>query len=135
MRVHGHCHCGAIAYEAEVDERAVNICHCLDCQTLTGSAFRANIQAPAATFILRTGQPRRYVKTGDSGAQRVHAFCETCGGPVYSCDPVNPKSYSLRVGALDERAELGPPVRQIWAKRRLPWVTEVKAVPSIEGQP
>jgi hypothetical protein len=57
MKVHGQCHCGAIAYEAEVDAGTVNVCHCLDCQTLTGSAFRANIQAPAQGFSLLSGNP------------------------------------------------------------------------------
>ena len=41
MKVHGQCHCGAIAYEAEVEVGTINVCHCLDCQTLTGSAFRS----------------------------------------------------------------------------------------------
>jgi hypothetical protein len=135
MIVHGRCHCGAIAYEAEVEAGNVNICHCLDCQTLTGSAFRANIQAPAASFRLLEGVPRRYIKTVDSGAKRVHALCETCGGPVYSCDPESPKTYSLRIGALDERDQLGSPARQIWTKRRLPWVPAIGNVPEIEGQP
>ena len=135
LKVDGQCHCGAIAYEAEVDPGTMAICHCEDCQTLTGTAFRANIAASAANFRLLTGTPRRYIKTAASGAQRVHAFCETCGAPVYSCATENPRSYSLRVGALRQRAQLPPPARQIWTKRRLPWVNALADVPSIEGQP
>ncbi len=135
MKVEGRCHCGAITYEAEVEPGTVNVCHCLDCQTLTGSAFRANIQAPAHTFRILSGNPRRYIKTADSGAKRAHAFCETCGAPVYACDPENPKTYSLRVGALHQRQLLGRPARQIWTKRRLPWVPKLEGVPEIEGQP
>jgi hypothetical protein len=41
MKIDGHCHCGEITFEAEVDPDALNICHCTDCQTLSGSAFRA----------------------------------------------------------------------------------------------
>jgi hypothetical protein len=135
MKVHGQCHCGAITYEAEVGVGTINVCHCLDCQTPTGSAFRANIQTPARGFSLLSGTARRYIKTADSGAKRVHALCEICGAPVYSCDPENPKIYSLRVGALNERALLGRPVRQIWTKRRLPWIPKLEGVPEIEGQP
>src|SRR4051812_27817888 len=102
MQVHGRCHCGAITYEADVEAGTVSICHCRDCQTLTGTAFRANIQAPADRFRILTGKPREYVKTADSGAKRVHAFCPTCGSPVYACAPENPKTYSLRLGALSE---------------------------------
>jgi len=36
MKVDGGRHCGNIRYEAEVDLANVVICHCTDCQTLTG---------------------------------------------------------------------------------------------------
>jgi len=38
MRVDGACHCGAIAFTAEADPARVSVCHCVDCQVLTGSA-------------------------------------------------------------------------------------------------
>jgi len=135
MKVEGRCHCGAITYEAEVEPGTGSICHCADCQTLTGSAFRVNIATPAEHFRLLTGSPRKYVKTADSGSRRVHAFCEVCGGPVYACALENPQSYSLRVGALKQRAELGQPARQIWTRRRLPWVPPLDGVPAVDGQP
>jgi hypothetical protein len=40
MKIDGRCHCGYITYEAEIDPEKVMICHCTDCQTLSGSAFR-----------------------------------------------------------------------------------------------
>jgi hypothetical protein len=52
MEIDGRCHCGEITFEAEVDPDALRICHCTDCQTLSGSAFRANIPAPAEHFVL-----------------------------------------------------------------------------------
>jgi len=135
LKVQGRCHCGAITYEAEVEPGTINVCHCLDCQMLTGSAFRANIAAPAANFRILTGRPRHYVKVGDSGARRTHAFCETCGSPVYSCAEHDPQTYSLRVGALSRPEALGRPARQIWVRRRLPWVTGLDEVMEMDGQP
>jgi len=135
MKVQGRCHCGEITYEAEVERGSVSVCHCRDCQMLTGSAFRANVAAPADRFRILTGKPREYVKVADSGAQRVHAFCATCGSPVYSCAAQNPQSYSLRLGALSERDALGRPARQIWTRRRLSWMPKLDGVPEIEGQP
>jgi hypothetical protein len=135
MKVEGHCHCGAIAYEADVEPGTINICHCGDCQMLTGSVFRANIQAPAHSFRFIRGEPRQYIKTGDTGAKRVHAFCETCGGPVYSSAAENPQSYSLRIGALKQRYELGVPRQQIWTKRRFSWLSRLLDVPEVDGQP
>ena len=46
MHIDGGCHCGFIKYEAEIDPNAVRICHCTDCQTLTGSAYRVTVAAP-----------------------------------------------------------------------------------------
>jgi hypothetical protein len=56
MKVEGRCHCGQITFEAEIDAEAVRICHCTDCQTLTGAAYRVNVQSPAQSFVLLTGQ-------------------------------------------------------------------------------
>jgi hypothetical protein len=125
MKVDGACHCGAIAYEAEADEDAVAICHCTDCQTLTGSAYRVAVRG--REFQLTRGEPTIYIKTADSGVQRAHAFCGRCGGPVYSAAVEAPEVYSLRLGALRQRA-LFKPVRQIWCDSALPWAFNVEAV-------
>ena len=131
MKIDGRCHCGAIAYEAEVEPDMVSICHCTDCQQLTGSAFRANIQAPADSFKLLRGTPKNYVKTAESGNKRLHAFCGDCGTPIYSCAPENPPTYSLRIGMITQRAELTP-MRQIWHRSALPWVNDLAGLPARE---
>ncbi|CAM4133892.1 CENP-V/GFA domain-containing protein [Bordetella tumbae] len=135
MKVQGQCHCGAIAYEAEVEPGTISICHCADCQMQSGSVFRTNIPAPADKFRLLKGIPKRYLKVADSGTKRIHAFCDNCGGPVYACAADNPQTYSLRVGTLKQRYELGPPVRQIWAKRRFSWLAPLGAVQTFDNQP
>jgi hypothetical protein len=133
MKVDGRCHCGAITYEAEVDPETTSICHCTDCQTFTGSAFRIMVRAPAPTFVLR-GTPTVYVKTADSGTKRAHAFCGVCGSPVYSTavDP-KPAFYSLRVGALRQRDALRPR-RQKWCASSLPWAMSIDALEKLERQ-
>jgi len=133
MKVEGRCHCGQITFEAEIDPAAVRICHCTDCQTLTGSAYRVNVQTPAECFHLLTGEPRIYIKTAESGNKRAHAFCPNCGTPIYAAAPHDAKNYGLRVGTLKQRAELRPS-RQIWFHSALPWVTDIRDVPQIERQ-
>jgi hypothetical protein len=131
VKIDGHCHCGRITFAAEVDPDTVTICHCTDCQTLTGSAFRANIPAPAAHFVLRSGAPKSYVKTADSGNRRRHAFCGDCGTPIYACAVDDPQSYSLRMGTITQRAAFSPR-RQIWRRSALAWVDEIAAVPGTQ---
>jgi hypothetical protein len=124
MRVEGACHCGNVAFEAEVDPGTARICHCTDCQTMSGSLFRTNIQAAGETFRLVRGSPAIYVKTADSGAKRAQAFCSICGTGMYATSPDNPTSYSLRVGVIAQRAMFRP-TRQIWCQSALPWTWDV----------
>ena len=58
MHVDGGCHCGSIKYEAEVDPQTVTICHCTDCQVLTGSVYRVTVPARNETFKLISGSPK-----------------------------------------------------------------------------
>ena len=134
MKVTGKCHCGQVRYEAEIDPAKVNLCNCTDCQMLTGSVFRVGVPAPAETYKLLSGKPKVYVKTADSGTKRRHSFCPNCGTPVSAtADVDNPPAYSLRVGCLDQRAQL-PPKRRIWCKSALAWAQDVSGVPGVEGQ-
>jgi hypothetical protein len=129
MKVTGQCHCGHVRYEAEVDPATCAICHCTDCQALTGSAYRAIVVADADKFRLLAGEPRVYIKTtADSGNRRAHAFCPQCGAPIYAAAPENPKTFSLRVGGLDRRSELEPQ-RQQWMRSALPWSSDLTGVP------
>jgi hypothetical protein len=135
MKIDGACHCGFIAIEGEADPEKVAICHCTDCQTSTGTAFRISIPVSGATLKM-TGQPTTYLKTtADSGKPRLQAFCPRCGTPIYSTTPgegVQP-SYTVRVGMLLQRDQLTPK-KQIWWRSARPWVTALDAVPKIEKQ-
>ena len=73
MYVEGGCHCGAISFTAEVDPSRVMVCHCTDCQILSGSPFRAVVPAPIETFTLK-GEPRSYIKTAESGIKRIRNY-------------------------------------------------------------
>ena len=119
MKVDGACACGAIRIEAEADAERTQVCHCTDCQTATGTAFRVSLPVAGETLKVN-GQPKTYIKTtAESGRPRVQAFCGQCGTPLYSTSPgdgVQP-FYVLRVGVLRQRDQLTPR-RQIWWLRR-----------------
>ena len=66
MKVDGTCHRGNVAFEAEIDKDKVIVCHCTDCQTLSGSAFRTVAFAPDSSFRPLRGEMKVYVKTGES---------------------------------------------------------------------
>ena len=129
MQVQGGCHCGYITFEADVDPELVRICHCTDCQQLTGSAFRVNVNVPKSKFKLLSGTPKTYIKTAESGNKRAHGFCPECGTPIYSTSPgPDPDSYGLRVGTIKQRAQLQPK-KMGWFRSALPWALNIEALP------
>jgi hypothetical protein len=105
MKIDGACHCGQLSFEADVDPEKVGICHCTDCQTLTGSAFSLFVPVPRAALRLR-GEPRLYVKTAESGNRRAQAFCGQCGTRVYaSADEPEPPPWVMALGAVKQSAK------------------------------
>ena len=50
MEIDGTCHCGQFTYRAELDPEQVVICHCTDCQVLSGSAYRTVAIVPKDSF-------------------------------------------------------------------------------------
>lgn len=132
MKVDGRCHCGRISYEADIDPAAVMVCHCTDCQALSGSAFRTVALTRPGGLRLLTGEVRTYVKIAESGARRLQCFCPDCGSPIYAtAEGAEPKVYSLRLGTCRQRAELMP-VAQIWCGSALSWLGDL---PGIERRP
>ena len=129
MHIQGGCHCGYITYEADVDSDAVRICHCTDCQTLTGTAYRVSVPTRKGGFKLLTGKPKTYVKTAESGNKRAHGFCPECGTPIYStADVADPDSYGLRVGTIRQRAQLSPK-KMGWCRSAMPWAMNLESLP------
>jgi hypothetical protein len=134
MKIDGSCHCGYITYSADADPERTSICHCTDCQMLSGSAFRLSIPAPDHAFRVLTGEPTVYIKTAESGAKRVQAFCPRCGSAIYATAPGDgPKTYNLRVGTVRQRDQLVPR-RQIWTRSQARWLAEIGAIPKAEKQ-
>jgi hypothetical protein len=134
MKVHGNCHCGRIAYEAEVDPGRTTICHCTDCQALTGTAYRVSVPTRVEDFRLLAGEPAIYTKTGSSGAKRLQAFCANCGSPIYAAAAEAATTYGLRTGNIVERAALVP-TKQIWCDSALGWTMDIDGVEKHAKEP
>jgi hypothetical protein len=133
MEVHGRCHCGQVRYEARVRPERTSICHCTDCQQLTGSAYRVSVLAEEGSFRLVAGEPRVYIKIGDNGARRAQVFCPNCGSPLYTYDADDPRDHGLRVGCIEERHAL-PPRSQKWCRSALAWTQRLDGLPQRDGE-
>ena len=133
MKIDGRCHCGYITFEAEADPDNVGICHCTDCQTFSGSAFRGFVRVGDTLKVL-SGEPTIYVKTAESGRKRAQGFCPRCGSSLYATAAGDgPKTYSVRLGAVRQRDTLVPKV-QIWTRSRLPWTEDLARLRGVQTE-
>jgi hypothetical protein len=135
MKINGGCHCGDITFEAEADPNNTSICHCTDCQQLTGTVFRTSVRAQPGTFKILTGEPAVYIKTAESGNKRAQAFCRRCGSPIYATSPGGdePKIYNIRLGIVRQRDQM-PPKVQIWCRSAEPWLGDLSTIRRVEKQ-
>jgi hypothetical protein len=124
MKIDGGCHCGYVTFEAEADPETTTVCHCTDCQTMSGAAFRAVIITRPGTFVLLSGKPTEYRKTADSGNIRLQGFCPRCGTAL----------YNVRIGSVRQRNEL-PPRRQIFVRSQQSWVNDLNAIAKFDAMP
>ena len=132
MKVTGACHCRSIQFTAEIDASHVVLCHCTDCQVLSGAPFRAVVAAPFESLVVK-GQTKSYVKVAQSGNRRAQVFCPECATPLWATAPENPTSVVIRLGCLEQRA-LFKPAAQIWQHSALSWVSQLASVPGSPEQ-
>jgi hypothetical protein len=132
MRVDGACHCGSVSFTAEVDPSRVMVCHCTDCQVLSGAPFRAVVAAPIESLEIR-GDTKSYIKVAQSGNRRAQVFCPECATPLWATAPENPTSVIIRLGCVKQRAAFKP-TAQIWQHSALPWVSALASVPGSPEQ-
>jgi hypothetical protein len=132
MHIDGQCHCGHVRYEAEIDPDKVTICHCTDCQRLTGSPYRVTVIADSDKIRLTANPPKLYVKHGQSGRARLLSFCPECGSPLFSTGEGDAAARTgIRLGSINQQRELAPK-RQIWCRSALPWIHDIADLPGVE---
>ena len=128
MHIDGQCHCGRVTYEAEIDPAEVSICHCTDCQSLTGSPYRATVICSASDVRLTGAAPKIYGKRGDKGRIRNQHFCPECGSPLFTSGEGGVDDFGIRWGSIRQRGELKP-ARQIWCRSAAPWINDLAGLP------
>ncbi len=98
----GGCACGAVRFEAEVDDGDAYLCHCRMCQRATGSVSIAFKSLPQAKLRWLSG-PDWY----DSSPIARRPYCARCGtslGFQYKDGP----NLDLTVAAFDDPSRFTP---------------------------
>jgi hypothetical protein len=128
MQIDGQCHCGRVTYQAEIDPKKVSICHCTDCQQLTGSPYRVTVICSAERVRMNGNAPKIYAKKSDNGRMRFQHFCGDCGSPIFTSGEGGADDWGIRWGSIRQRGQLRP-ARQIWCRSAVPWIHDLAELP------
>ena len=106
----GGCACGAIRYETTREPIFENHCQCGDCQKRSGTGHGSYLTFPQRTDMTIMGEVKSWRVAGDSGNEKIHAFCPTCGTPVYLTFAAMPESIAVHAASLDNPGRFDPQV-------------------------
>ena len=120
MQIDGTCLCGETTWEATIDPALVGVCHCTDCQILSGSAFQFAARVAREDFRLLSGQLKAFVKIAENGNPRAMSFCGTCSTVIHGGNTDDTGLLSLRLGGCTQKHELSPQF-QIWCQSAMAW--------------
>jgi hypothetical protein len=128
MSIEGGCRCGAVRYTLSIDHLPrTYACHCLDCQTWSGSAFSQQALLPEEAVHI-SGPVVFYDRT--TGDRTSHQrMCGICHTRLYNTNTRRPGIAVMRAGTLDDSDRLDV-VAHIWMKRKQPWLIVPDGVPS-----
>jgi hypothetical protein len=116
------CHCGQLRLSVEGEPFAVSICHCLDCQRRTGSAF--GMQAAfRRSEVAVSGRYSDFSRVSDEVDRKAHAFhfCPDCGSQVFYTEPDDPDLVVVSVGSFADPT-FPWPTESGYDSRRHPWI-------------
>ena len=115
------CRCGNLKATVTGEPVRVSVCHCLDCQKRSGSAFAVQARWPQDRLQIE-GRSKTFVNTADSGNQITFNFCPDCGSDVhYAIDGNFDGLIAIPLGAFDDPYFLEPRF-SVWEERKHDWV-------------
>jgi len=114
------CRCGQLIAECEGEPVRVSVCHCLDCQKRSGSAFAAQARWPEDRLRLR-GEAKTWERIADSGHRATYRFCPHCGSTVAYVIEGWPGVVAVPLGAFADPA-FPEPRFSVYEHRKHNWV-------------
>src|SRR5688572_11506191 len=103
----GRCQCGEIRYQSAGEPSALYVCHCLECQKQSASAFGITLEVPRSTFQITQGSPKYWSRAAANGKKLRCAFCPNCGSRLWhEYEDPSSTTLSIKGGSLDEPLDL-----------------------------
>ena len=129
----GGCMCKRIRYDISAEPMGVFLCHCRECQYVSGGGPASFLIVPKANVKI-DGAPAGYDSTSDKGNPVRRLFCATCGTSLFSEPSSLPEMLVVKLGGLDDSSKLKIGAT-LWTSSAPPWAHIDKEIPSFEKDP
>jgi hypothetical protein len=113
------CACGQLRLSCQGEPQRVSVCHCLDCQRRTGSAFGVGAFYPRRA-VKSEGRAQTTRRLADSGRGLTFHFCPDCGSTVFWEPDFRPDSLAVAVGAFADPS-FPKPDKAVFEERAHSW--------------
>lgn len=113
------CFCGEIHYTIEANILKSGICHCYDCQRLTGGTAWPFIVVPYESLAVQ-GKTKEFTRPGASGKPVHVSFCGTCGSTLFGRPEIWPHIRIVGASNLDDK-NLFSPDMHVWTEDAPDW--------------
>ncbi len=127
--VHGSCLCNAIQYTVTGNDRGPILCHCSNCQKVTGSTFANNLRFMKSKLTFKSGEDKLKAHKDSntkSGNTLSRYFCGECGSPIYLTNPEFEGLVVLYSGCLESEQKNTKPRGELFAENRRSWFNGVE---------
>lgn len=120
-KISGNCLCGAVNFVLEDNFSQFHLCHCTQCQKMTGSAHASNLFTQCGNIEWVSGEEK--IKRYDyPNRDFSNAFCIDCGSHVPYVSKTG-KYLIAPAGTLNEKPHLKAQDNIFWCERA-PWYDE-----------
>ncbi|VUC30535.1 unnamed protein product [Clonostachys rosea] len=129
----GECICNRVKFTFTGEPKQAAVCHCFQCQKLSGSAFTYNLLVPREDFKWTSGLPKTGSFVQESGIIVEYSFCPECGTTMAKqTDKEEFKPFCLvQAGTVDGNETKRKPDAEFWVSRKADWVQPIQGVPQM----
>jgi len=131
-KINGACLCGEIKFEVNNRFGQLYLCHCKQCQKISGSDYASNLFGEVGSLNWLSGE--NLIERFDYPEREfTNAFCKVCGSGVPYLN-LNGTAIVVRAGSLDGKP-LIKTISRIFYAERSQWVDECEATNTHIGFP